>query len=78
MNKEQIFEKFKDVLVSLGFDSVFLNRKFKDDLGVDSLDIVEIVMHTESSFNITIADEELDNIVTVEDAVNVILKHLNL
>ncbi|PCJ85998.1 MAG: acyl carrier protein [Flavobacteriales bacterium] len=43
--------------------------RFMDDLGADSLDIVELVMAFEDEFNIAIPDEDGEKIVTVEDAV---------
>ena len=48
--------------------------KFIEDLGADSLDIVELVMAMEESFDIDIPDEEAENIRTVDDAVNYVKK----
>lgn len=45
---------------------------FKDDLGADSLDVVELVMELEDEFDMEISDEEAEKIVTVGDAVNYI------
>ena len=44
--------------------------KFIEDLGADSLDIVELVMAMEEAFSIDIPDEEAENIRSVEDAIN--------
>jgi acyl carrier protein len=45
---------------------------FVNDLGADSLDVVELVMALEEEFNIEISDEDAEKIKTVEDAVNYI------
>ncbi|MCD7033812.1 acyl carrier protein [Metabacillus sp. GX 13764] len=45
---------------------------FKDDLGADSLDVVELVMELEDEFDMEISDEEAEKIATVGDAVNYI------
>ena len=49
---------------------------FIDDLGADSLDLVELVMHMEEEFDVEIPDEEAENIRSVQDAVNYIQQHL--
>ncbi len=49
-------------------DQIKPEAKFQDDLGADSLDLVELVMRFEEEFGIEIADEETEKIVTVEDA----------
>jgi len=50
------------------------DAKFIDDLGADSLDVVELVMQLEEEFDVEIADEEAENIVTVGDAISFIKK----
>ena len=52
--------------------AVTLNASFVDDLGADSLDIVELIMGLETEFDIEIPDEEAEKIRTVGDAVNYI------
>ena len=52
-----------------------LDSKFIDDLGADSLDIVELVMAMEEEFQMEIPDEEAENIRTVQDAVSYITEH---
>lgn len=47
---------------------------FREDLGADSLDIVELVMRLEEEFDIEIPDEDADNIKTVQDAVDYLTK----
>lgn len=72
------FERVKSVIVDqLGADesAVTLNASFVDDLGADSLDIVELIMGLETEFDIEILDEEAEKIRTVGDAVNYIKDH---
>nr|WP_323745511.1 acyl carrier protein [Parvivirga hydrogeniphila] len=75
MDNEEIFLKVKDVIVdqlNVNEDEVTLEASFVDDLGADSLDIVELVMALEEQFGISIPDEEAENIKTVGDAVDYI------
>jgi acyl carrier protein len=61
----------------LGVDTaeVKAEASFTDDLGADSLDIVELVMAFEEEFNIEIPDEESEKITKVQDAVSYINEH---
>jgi len=71
-------EKVKSIIVEqLGVDEdeVTLDASFTDDLGADSLDIVELVMAFEEEFGIEIPDEEAEKISTVRQAVDYIEKH---
>lgn len=71
MNLEQV----KGIIVDqLGVDeeAVVMEASFIEDLGADSLDIVELIMALEEEFDIEIPDEEAEKIVTVGDAVNYI------
>lgn len=75
MEHEDIFDKVKDVIVEqLNVDEADVNEdaSFVDDLGADSLDIVELVMALEESFSVSIPDEEAESIKTVGDAVSFI------
>ena len=54
---------------------VVAEASFIDDLGADSLDLVELVMHMEEEFDVEIPDEEAENIRTVQDAINYIQQH---
>lgn len=49
---------------------------FTDDLGADSLDLVEVVMSLEETFGLEISDDQTEKIKTVSDAVNYISEHL--
>lgn len=67
-----VFEKIRSIIVEqLGVDesAVTLDTSFIDDLGADSLDIVELIMGFESEFDMEIPDEEAETISTVGDAV---------
>ena len=69
------FERVKSVFVDqLGADesAITMDASFVDDLGADSLDIVELIMGLETEFDIEIPDEEAEKISTVGDAVNYI------
>ena len=70
---ENFKEKFYKVLVdtlSISQEQITPEAKFKEDLGVDSLDMVELVMEFEKEFKISIPDEAAENIFTVADAEN--------
>lgn len=72
---EEIFEKVKEVVteqLNVDESTVTEEASFIDDLGADSLDIVELVMALEESFGISIPDEEAESIKTVGDAVSYI------
>jgi acyl carrier protein len=71
-------EKLKQIIVEqLGVDEaeVTSSASFVDDLGADSLDIVELVMAFEEAFDIEIPDEDAEKIKTVKDAVDYIRAH---
>lgn len=75
-----IFERVKKVTVeelSVKEEEVVETASFQEDLGADSLDIVELVMAFEDEFGIDIPDEEVGEIKTVGDAVRYIDKKLN-
>jgi acyl carrier protein len=56
-------------------EEIKTTSSFIEDLGADSLDIVELVMAMEEEFEVEIPDEEAENIKTVQDAVNYINTH---
>lgn len=69
------FEKVKSIIVDqLGVDesAVTMDASFIDDLGADSLDIVELIMALEEEFDMEIPDGEAENIKVVSDVVNYI------
>ena len=70
-----VFEKVKEIVVEqLGVeeDEVTMESSFIDDLGADSLDIVELIMALEEEFDIEVPDEEAEKITTVVDVVEYI------
>ena len=79
MNSEDIFEKVKGIIVEqLGVTdtSVTMEASFIDDLGADSLDIVELVMALEEEFDIEIPDSDAEKVVTVGDVVEYIKENV--
>lgn len=75
-----MFEKVKKIIVEqLGVDEadVTMEASFIDDLGADSLDIVELIMALEEDFNLEIPDSEAEKILTVGDAVDYIKNNTN-
>jgi acyl carrier protein len=71
------FDKVKEITVeqlSVDAGEVTMDSTFIDDLGADSLDIVELIMAFEEEFNIEIPDETAEKIRTVRDAVELIDK----
>ncbi len=76
-----VFEKVKKIITEqLGIDEkeVTLESAFIEDLGADSLDIVELIMAMESEFDMEIEDDEVEDISTVEDVVNYIKENADL
>lgn len=72
------FERVKNVIVdqlSVDADEVTLEASFVNDLGADSLDVVELIMGLETEFDIEIPDEDAEKISTVGDAVEYIKSH---
>lgn len=79
MSTEEVFEKIKEIIVEqLGAaeTSVTMEASFIDDLGADSLDIVELVMAVEEEFEIEIPDEDAEKVVTVGDVVEYIKENV--
>ena len=73
-----MFEKVKEIIVEqLGVDAgdVTMEASFIDDLGADSLDIVELIMALEEAFDLEIPDKEAEKITTVANAVEYIKAH---
>ena len=75
MASKDVFEKVKAIIVEqldVDEDEVIEEARFIEDLGADSLDIVELVMALEEEFGLEIPDEEAEKILTVGAAVNYI------
>jgi acyl carrier protein len=71
--------KVKEIIVQqLGVDAekVTATASFVDDLGADSLDVVELVMAFEEEFGVEIPDEAAEKIATVKDAIDYLQAHL--
>lgn len=76
MNEQQVFDKIRTIIVDqLGVDEDKITRDttFQDDLGADSLEIVELVMEMEDQFGREIPDEDAENITTVGKAVDYVM-----
>ncbi len=72
---KMVFDKIKSIIVEqLDADEndVTMDANIQDDLGADSLDVVDLVMSIEESFDIEIPDEDVENIKTVGDIVKYI------
>lgn len=79
MSSEEVFEKVKGIIVNqLGVadTAVTMEASFIDDLGADSLDIVEFVMALEEEFDMEIPDTDAEKVVTVSDVVDYIKEHV--
>jgi acyl carrier protein len=69
------FDRVKKVVVEqldVSEDEVTAQASFVEDLGADSLDVVELVMGLEEEFDIEIPDEDAEKIATVQDAISYI------
>ena len=74
------FEKLQKIIsevLSVSEDEITMDTTFIDDLGADSLDVFQIIMGIEEEFDIEIANEEAEKIVTVGDAVEQIRNALS-
>lgn len=79
MGTEEVFEKIKAIIVEqLGVSetAVTMDASFIDDLGADSLDIVELVMALEEEFDLEIPDADAEKVVTVGDVVEYIKENV--
>lgn len=74
---ESIEEKVKNIIaekLSVDLSEVKPEASFVDDLGADSLDLVELIMSMEEEFGVEISDEDAEKIVTVKDAIGYVNK----
>ena len=72
------FDKLKEILadvLGVKIEEIKAESKFVDDLGADSLDLVELIMSLEDKFSIEISDEEAEKIISVKDALDYINSH---
>ncbi|HJX02202.1 MAG TPA: acyl carrier protein [Candidatus Humimicrobiaceae bacterium] len=72
------FDKLKEVLIEvLGAkdEDIKAESKFVDDLGADSLDLVELIMALEDKFGVEISDEDAEKIISVKDTLDYIEAH---
>ena len=79
MSSEEILEKVKAIIVEqigVADTAVTMEASFIDDLGADSLDIVELVMAIEEEFDIEIPDADAEKVVTVGDVVDYIKENV--
>ena len=78
MSSEEVFEKIKAIIVEqlqVAENTVTEEASFIDDLGADSLDIVELIMALEEEFELEIPDEDAEKISLVGDVVDYIKAH---
>ena len=79
MSSEEIFEKIKNIIIEqlqVSETAVTEEASFIDDLGADSLDLVELIMALEEEFGIEIPDADAEKVVTVGDVVNYIKENV--
>lgn len=78
MSEQEILEKVKEMVASqLGKSEseITPEASFIEDLGADSLDLVELIMSMEDEYGLEISDEDAETIVTVKDAVRFITEN---
>jgi len=79
MSSEDIFDKVKEIIIErLGVaeTAITTEASFIDDLGADSLDIVELIMALEEEFDLEIPDSDAEKVVTVGDVVEYIKENV--
>jgi acyl carrier protein len=75
MSEKSVEDKVKEIIVeqlSVNAEQVTLEAKFIEDLGADSLDVVELVMAFEEEFSVEVPDEEAEKLLTVSDVIKYI------
>ena len=75
MSVEDKVKKIIAEKLSVDLNEVVPGASFVDDLGADSLDLVELIMSMEEEFDIEIDDEDAEKMLTVKDAMDYINKH---
>ncbi|MBB6062968.1 MULTISPECIES: acyl carrier protein [Thermosipho] len=75
MERAELFRQVSKILaekLNIPIEDIDESSNIIDDLGADSLDVVDLVMILEDEYGIRIEDDELENISTVEDVINII------
>ena len=78
LTQDEVLAGIRDIVVEVaGIDGaqVAMDKKFADDLEVDSLSMVEVIVAAEEKFGVKIPDDEVTKMATVADAVNFIVAH---
>ena len=81
MKKEEILSRLKTIIVDrldVEEDQIVPEASFVEDLGADSLDIVELIMGIEEEFDIEIPDEDAEKLTTVSEAMNYTLAKIGV
>ena len=80
MERDEVLSALREVAVevlSVEPDQVVEDARFKEDLDADSLDLVELVMALEEKFDISVPEEELEDVATVGQAVSLVSDKLS-
>ncbi len=75
MSLEDKIKKIIAEKLGADLDEIVPKASFVDDLGADSLDLVELIMSMEEEFDIEISDEDAETLLTVNDALEYVVKH---
>lgn len=81
MKMEEIQKRLKDIVIDrldVEEDQIKADASFVEDLGADSLDIVELIMGIEEEFDIEIPDEDAEKLTSVEEAMNYVKNKLGI
>ncbi len=73
---QDVAQRVKEIMVeklAVDLESVTPETNIKEELGADSLDVIELIMAFEDEFKITIPDEAVENIVTVQQAIDCVV-----
>ena len=73
MKKEEVLGRLKEIIIDrldVEEDQIVMEASFVEDLGADSLDIVELIMGIEEEFDIEIPDEDAEKLTSVGEAMN--------
>ena len=79
VNMDEIQAKVRKILaenLSVPEDTITMDSRFQEDLDADSLDLVEAVLALEEEFGVTIPEEEMEDVKTVGEALNVVMAKL--